>query len=208
MPSQTIKQTVLLSLSMLALAVPTSAAPSADHRALEAPGEVIQIEGHVDKQDRSAVPKETSDNRRIPAYSDRAIASDKWTRAWMLLDVDETGAVTRTKFLKQPGMDLEPIAVDTSFTRTFAPARDRDGNRVRAYVVYGIEWPGYWWMIQKYGQAVRMPYAAKLPICAGTGPMNLDSRQPSYRDCSVPDLKVIDFTSGWLTRPTRVAAAR
>ena len=33
--------------------------------------------------------------RKAPKYSDRAILTDAWARAWLLLDVDRTGAVTR-----------------------------------------------------------------------------------------------------------------
>jgi hypothetical protein len=46
-----------------------------------------------------------------PPYSERAILEDAWTRAWLLLEVDARGTVTRLKLLKRPGYDLEPLAI-------------------------------------------------------------------------------------------------
>jgi hypothetical protein len=133
---------------------------------------------------------------KAPPYSDRAIQSDAWTRAWLLLDVDESGAVTRFKFLKRPGYDLEKIATREAFKLRFEPGRDGKGRAVKTWVVWSIEWPAYWWLIKMHGVASRMPplvgfpprsMAASVP-CRGSGPLNLGSVHPTYRDCSVPDL--------------------
>jgi Carboxypeptidase regulatory-like domain len=133
---------------------------------------------------------------KAPPYSDRAIQSDAWTRAWLLLDVDETGAVTRFKFLKRPGYDLERIATREALQLRFEPGRDGKGRAVKTWVVWSIEWPAYWWLIEMNDVATRMPplvgfpprsMAANVP-CRGSGPLNLGSVHPTYRDCSKPDL--------------------
>src|SRR4029450_9881483 len=62
-------------------------------------GEVIRIRG---KQPKPARPRNHS-AIKAPPYSDRAIARNAWTRAWMLLDVDARGRVVRLKFMKRPG---------------------------------------------------------------------------------------------------------
>ena len=85
--------------------------------------------------------------RPAPAYSDRAIESDRWAVAWMLLDIDETGKVQRVKFLKYPGLDLETIAVKEALKLQFEPAIAMDGKPQRSWIVWPIEWPSYWWLV-------------------------------------------------------------
>lgn len=126
---------------------------------------------------------------KAPPYSDEAILSDAWTRAWLLLDVDRTGKVRRFKFLKRPGHDLEQIAAAEAFKLRFEPGRDGKRRPVDTWVVWLIEWPSHGWLIDLIGIATRMPreLAGYVP-CAGSGPLNLDSVHPTYRDCSKPDL--------------------
>jgi hypothetical protein len=125
-----------------------------------------------------------------PRYSDKAIVSDVWTRAWLLLDVDARGNVSRAKFLHRPGSDLDDIALETAFKTHFDPARDAAGNPIRARTIWGLEWPSYWWSISG-GSWTR---------CRGTGPLNLDAIHPVYRDCTLPDLAGAEGET-WMSRP-------
>jgi len=135
------------------------------------------------------LPRGSIDNiflRRAPKYSERAIMNDRWSVAWMLLDIDTHGAVTRVKFLKHPGNDLEKIAVETALALKFEPARDDRGQPTHSYLVFPIEWPSYWWLVDRTGLATGIPDTSKIP-CRGHEPINLDSSHPTYRDCDPPD---------------------
>lgn len=153
-------------------------------------------------------------SRRAPPYSDEAVEKDAWTRAWMVLDVSPTGEVSRFKFLKRPGYDLEKIASDEVFKLAFSPARDDAGNAVRAWVVWGIEWPSNGWLRTMFGTRTGMPpmvaRSAFIPFparaqsesvpCKGSGPMHLGSMYPTYRDCSKPDLNRMP-NEPWVVKP-------
>jgi len=177
-------------------------------RVIVPPGRGAVLDGSVDSvageviiiRDRIAPPvppkPKNFEPRKAPPYSDRAVLSDAWTKAWLLLDVDETGRVTRLKFLKRPGHDLEKIARSEAFKLRFDPARDRDGKAMRSWVVWPIEWPSAWWLSMFVGTRSAMPKIVGFPPrrqddyvpCAGSGPMNLGSLHPTYKDCSRPDL--------------------
>ena len=59
----------------------------------DVPGEVIVVEGRAPPV---TAPKPTNYvKQKAPPYSDRAILSDAWTKAWLLLEIDERGTVTR-----------------------------------------------------------------------------------------------------------------
>lgn len=120
-------------------------------------------------------------------YSDRAILSNAWTRAWLLLDIDEIGRVRRFKYIKRPGHDLEKITAREAFKLRFEPARNRAGRPVGTWMIWLIEWPSYWWLVETFGTASRMPrwvmtdreggssgparsLANSVP-CAGSGPL-------------------------------------
>ena len=172
------------------------------------PGTVIIIEGAPPPPKAKAVPKkrylpEGEINniflRPAPEYSDRAMTSDYWTMAWMLLDIDERGKVTRVKFLKYPGQDLEKIAVKTALKLQFDPAIGEDGKPVRSYLVFPIEWPGYWWLISRTGLATGIPDTSHIP-CRGSGPLNMGSVHPIYRDCSRPTWSMAN-SEPWLATP-------
>jgi hypothetical protein len=161
------------------------------------PGEVIVIHG---KRQRPAVPPKPKNYSPIkaPPYSDRAIESDAWTRAWLLLDIDETGAVKRFKFIKHPGYDLDGIAASEAFKLRFEPARNGSGRPVKTWLIWLIEWPSYWWLVGTVGVTTRMPplvyyggrvrSSANSVPCAGSGPLYFGSFYRAYRDCSKPDL--------------------
>src|SRR5262249_7296820 len=83
----------------------------------------------------------------IPDYSDQARDSGVWTKAWLLLDVSDTGTVTRLKLLRQPGQGLNMTAIREGFKMRFEPARDRSNKAIPSLAVWGFEWPSYFWMM-------------------------------------------------------------
>jgi hypothetical protein len=158
------------------------------------PGEVIVI------QERLKPPVEPKAKnfkpRRAPPYSSRAILTDAWTKAHMLLEVDARGNVRRFKWLQRPGHDLEAIARSEVMALVFDPARDAKGTAIDSYVVWSIEWPSAWWLEKMVGTRQGIPAMHGFPPrpkwhyvpCKGSGPLNLGSIHPTYRDCSEPDL--------------------
>jgi hypothetical protein len=156
---------------------------------LKIAGEVIEVEDFK-LPAVAAVPLRDPDRRLLPKYSDQAIEHDAWTKAWLLLDVDERGFVTRAKFLNRPGYDLEPIALEQVFATRFTPALDASGHPARSLLGWAIEWPSYWWVIALEGTAIKVPRSSlRHTPCRGSGgPWHMDSIHPTYRDCSRPDL--------------------
>ncbi|HEX5064106.1 MAG TPA: hypothetical protein VFV99_32240 [Kofleriaceae bacterium] len=161
-------------------------------------GETIIIHG---KAPPARLPKAKKRYNRIaPAYSDYAVEHDRWAKAWLLLDIDERGVVTRLKLLKKPGMDLDQIAIDRGFSMRFEPAEDINGNPMRTELITPIEWPAYWWLIDREGLATKVPeYIEKVP-CYGSGPMHMGSIHPMYRDCSPPPALTTLDEYPWITR--------
>ena len=102
-------------------------------------------------------PKVKRYHRKLPPYSDAAILSDVWTRAWMLIEIDEHGTVTRLKSLKAPGHDLDDIAIREAFGLHFEPARDAFGKPMRVWIVWGFEWPANSWLVATTGLSTAMP---------------------------------------------------
>ncbi len=123
-------------------------------RLRQADGEVIVI------RERRRVRKAAATNfnaLKTPPYSDRAIKSNRWARAWLVLDVNPEGLVTRAKFMHKPGEELEKIALDQVFKLEFDPSINEDGVPIRTLVLWSIDWPSYWWLIDHYGTAAGMP---------------------------------------------------
>jgi hypothetical protein len=150
-------------------------------------------------------------DRKTPPYSDEAIDKDAWTRAWMVLDISPTGEVTRFKFLRRPGYDLEKIAASEVFKLRFEPARDAAGKPMATWLVWGIEWPSNVWLVTFLGVRTGMPPLVGFPPrrmsdyvpCKGSGPMLLGSLYPTYRDCSQPDLSRMQ-QEPWNVKPDLV----
>ena len=171
-------------------------------------GEVIVVEDRVKPP---VPPKPTNFSpAKAPPYSDRAILADAWTKAWLLLDIDETGKLVRYKFLKRPGYDLEQIAIGEIQKLRFAPAKDGAGRPMRAWLVWSIEWPSAWWLSDFVGTRSAMPKLVGFPPrrqddhvpCKGSGPMHLGSLRPMYKDCSEPDLSKA-AREPWIVLPAR-----
>jgi hypothetical protein len=145
-----------------------------------ASGEVVEIREQPPAS-KAAIPRPLEKyGASPPPYSDEAILSDVWTRAWLLLDLDARGRVTRVTFLKRAGHDLDEIAVREAKKYRFTPARDDAGKAIPSQVIIPMEWPSYW--------RERTLVSTGKPPCAGSGPLNLGSVHPTYRDCSVPEL--------------------
>lgn len=179
------------------------------------PGEVIKVEGRLLPKVK---PKPTNySSRRAPPYSDRAVLSDAWTKAWLLLDVSETGEVLRFKFLKRPGFDLETIAAAEVFRLRFEPALGHDDKPVRTFVLWSIEWPSAGWLEKLAGTRSRMPALIGVPPnvrlqsdyvpCAGSGPWRMDSVHKTYKDCSPPDWSK-EATEPWILPPAARAVEK
>lgn len=160
-------------------------------------GEVIVIN---ERRPTRVAARPKSSRRGPPPYSDRAAVTNRWARAWLLLDIDHRGAVTRLKFLNRPGYDLDDIAVREAFNTRFEPARDAAGRPTATYLLYALEWPSYWWMVKLVGTVTNASRDAAYVPCRGSGPLNLDMAVPVYRDCSVPDLARIR-AAAWIESP-------
>lgn len=189
---------------------------------LEAGGEIIEVRD----RDRPLIyPKPKFDARAIPTYSDNAVLRDKWSKAWLLLDVDDRGAVQRVKFLKRPGNDLDKIAAQYALDLTFDPARDKHGYPAKSYVVWALEWPSQGWLESIGGSPTRMPmldtvqteHGVMMQTFPPCGAENAnaawnfsDSNVPSHhiglRDCSQPDMTHADATEPWISRDPGQAA--
>lgn len=142
---------------------------------------------------------------KTPPYSERAITADAWTRAWLLLDIDERGRVTRFKWLKRPGYDLEDIARAEIFKVTFSPALDADGKPTRLYAMWKFEWPAQSWQtLVPRNTRSRQPWAIEIEYipCRGQQGWNLDSLYKGDRDCSTPDPSKAR-AEAWVLPPSR-----
>jgi hypothetical protein len=171
-------------------------------------GEVIEVEGRLV---RPTGPKPVKDPRILPRYSDAAFLSNTWARAWLLLDIDKTGKVTRVKWLKRPGHDLEQIAIETAFATRFTPARDSHDRPTRSKLVHLIEWPSYRWVQMKEGVVTHRPRLigqppfdpALLVPCEGSGPWAMGSitHGSVYRDCTPPPDSSKSDKDPWIAAP-------
>ena len=191
----------------LFFAIPVAAADPPKQEPTTRGNEVIEIHDHLPVK----VPAKPQNfrPRKLPPYSEKAVLQDAWTRAWMLLDIDATGTVRRFKWVNRPGYDLEPIAVDQVFKLHFDPALDANGNTMASEIIWGIEWPSHGWIAMFTGglgtawPADRgfpaRPASAYVP-CRGSGPLNLSSYYPVYKDCSMPNIKAIP-SEAWVSRP-------
>jgi Carboxypeptidase regulatory-like domain len=185
------------------LVVPAGApATTLDGKVDSKSGEVIEI---VDKQSHYVMPVPRDfRSSRAPPYSDEAIDKDAWVRAWLLLDISATGEVTRFKFLKRPGYQLEKIAADEAFRLSFEPARDAHGAPTRMWFVWLIEWPSYFWLrAGGTNLPTQMPprSAFRNVPCKGNGPWRMGSiRYNGFRDCSEPDMARMHHEP-WVIKP-------
>jgi hypothetical protein len=164
-------------------------------------GEVIHVDDNLPIKVLPK-PSKSYNPRLLPKYSDAAVLQNVWVRAWVVLDIDESGKVQRFKFLKRPGYDLDPIAAQEIWKLSFEPARDHRNRPVGTQIAWRIEWPSYWWAVA-WGSALAWPAPIGLPAtspamfvrCTGSGP----SMNGVTRDCSMPDITRGD-REAWITR--------
>ena len=160
-----------------------------------APSEVIVLEEPTPVE---APPRPRNfPKRKLLPYSDEAVLTDAWTKAWFLLDVSAQGKVTRVKFLRRPGHDLDDIALRAAFDLEFDPSRDPLGRPVRVTMVWSFEWPANSFVLALTGLRTAKPDDVGFPPrpadafvpCKGSGPMRLGSIvYKGYKDCSRPDM--------------------
>ena len=124
-------------------------------------GRIRQTEGEVivirEKRKARRARAKNFNRLRTPPYSNKAIVGNHWAKAWLLLDVDETGEVTRVKFINRPGHDLDDIAVGEAMKLEFSPSLNEDGEPIKTLVVWSIEWPAYWWLVDRTGSSSSIP---------------------------------------------------
>jgi hypothetical protein len=165
-------------------------------------GEIIDVDSKVVNP---VAAKPIGDPDILPRYSDDAFFTNAWARAWLLLDIDEAGKVTRIKWLKRPGHDLDQIAIAQAFATRFTPARDNHNVPARSLRVHLVEWPSYDWVVSLTGVLTHRPERVGLPAvdpaifvpCEGSGPW-MDG---IYRDCTpAPDPRKF-VKAPWIVRP-------
>jgi hypothetical protein len=86
---------------------------------------------------------ESSTMKKVLPYTDEAIDENVWAVGWVLLDVDEKGAVAGFRFLHRPGHGLDAIAEKEIFALRFAPATDGFGRPAASQVLWKLEWPAF-----------------------------------------------------------------
>ena len=159
-----------------------------------AEGDAIEIHETIPP---AVMPRPLTSTALIPAYSDAAKDRGAWTRAWLMLDVDEQGAVARLKLLTKPGHDLDQTAVQSAFKLRFEPARDRSGRPTRALILWTYEWPSYWWLTEQKLSAERLPAKIEGVPCKGSG-----GTHKYFRDCGKVDVGK-GMAEPWIDRPRR-----
>jgi hypothetical protein len=123
-------------------------------------GEVIRIDDQKRPQPK-VKPQAKHDEQQTLPYTEEAVERDAWARAWLLLDVDESGRVTRLKLVKPPGFGLERICLDEAFKLRFAPALDDAGRPMKNYMLWTMEWPSWGWLVRGNGTSLRRPPATR-----------------------------------------------
>jgi hypothetical protein len=146
---------------------------------------------------RPAVPAKPVDGWiHILPYSKTASSDDEWVRAWMTLDVDETGTVRHLKWMKRPGHDLDAIAVREAFDVRFEPARDAAKRAVGSQILWMFEWPSHSWLIDHHHyDLTRMPADYIKVACQKAGEHRHDRR-----DCAQADL-ASSLGEAWMAKP-------
>lgn len=165
---------------------------------IEGGEEVLLIEETMPPK---VMPRNLGSTRRVLRYSDEARAADVWLKAWLILDVDERGAVQRVKLIQRPGYGLDEVAIQAAFAERFAPAQDQRGRAVSTMMLWSYEWPAYWWMSEHARKLDELP-AEVAEVGCRTQPGSTH-----LRDCAPPDLGRGYFLP-WQDPPTSRAQAQ
>lgn len=129
------------------------------------------------------MPRPKQGTNLIPEYSEEARDKDVWARAWLLLDIDASGQVTRMKLLHAPGYGLDRIATLAAGNLEFEPALSPAGRPVPALVLWTYEWPSYYWMLSNKFTPNAVPQAVEAVSCASE-----PSNTRRLRDCTKVDI--------------------
>jgi hypothetical protein len=129
------------------------------------------------------MPRPKQGTNLIPEYSDEARDADVWARAWLLLDIDASGQVTRMKLLHAPGYGLDRIATLAAGNLEFEPAKSPSGKPVPALVLWTYEWPSYYWLLSNKFTPNAVPEAVAGMACASE-----PSNTKRLRDCTKVDI--------------------
>ncbi len=106
--------------------------------------ESITIHEHLPPtQEPKQAAADRSTVKKLLPYTDEAIDSDAWEVGWVLLAVDEIGAVRSFRWLNRPGHGLAAIAEKELFLLRFRPAEDHLGRKVASQVLWKVEWPAF-----------------------------------------------------------------
>ena len=153
--------------------------------------EAIEIREQIPPavQPKSLTPLDT-----VLDYSDTAADKNTWTRAWLMLHVNDAGKVVRVKLLNKPGLDLDAIAIREAFKVKFEPARDLSNKKIPAMVVWTWEWPAYYWMLDHKRNIHRLPPEVVRVMCRGAGAARV------LRDCSKPTIANA-VSQAWIAAP-------
>jgi hypothetical protein len=200
------RRAILLAVTLASFAVPAAADPPPRY----VPGETIVIQGKAPAPKVLPHPKKHY-HRMAPPYSDEAIDKDAWTKAWVLLDLDAHGVVQRVKLLKSPGYGMDHIAIAHAMKMRFDPAEDAQGYAIPSQLLWSIEWPSYWWLVDLDIPPTTVPNFADDPDvfrnsgafvvpCRGNAPMQLGSLHPTLRDCSPPPPASEFDKVAWVTK--------
>jgi hypothetical protein len=160
---------------------------------------VVRDEETIEMHDAPAVaPPRPRHRPRLPPYSEAATDHDEWLRAWLLLDVDESGVVKRVKLLDHPGYELDAIAVRAAFDLDLEPARDRANRPTHSHLLWAFDWPAYSWMVANAGGLMtKIPDSVKYLSCQGSG-----DRRTDEKSCAPPTLANA-LSAPWIARPAR-----
>jgi hypothetical protein len=153
---------------------------SVETSSLETGEEVFEIK---EAEKPKIMPKPTSGTNIIPGYSDEAREKDVWARAWLMLEIDDKGNVSRLKLLHSPGYGLDEIALRAAGDLSFEPARSISGKPVAALVLWVYEWPAYYWLIERKLSPERLTEVVETVPCASE-----PSNRARLRDCTKADL--------------------
>lgn len=152
----------------------------------------------VDIQESSlpkVMPRPLVDRVRLPAITEAARRANVWIRAWLVLEIGVTGAVTRVKLLNPPGYGLEEATLREAYKLRFEPARDASGRATVASVLWKYDWPAYSWMMRHRFDLEWLP-----PEASSIGCKDESMVREAYRDCTPANIAAVQ-TQPWLPRP-------
>lgn len=141
--------------------------------------EVLLIEETVPPK---VMPQNLRSVRQVLPYSDEAREANVWLKAWLILEVDERGAVQRAKLIHRPGYGLDELALAAAFRERFSPAQDHQGRAVSTMMLWSYEWPAYWWMSEHARKLDELPGEVAEVGC------RTEPQSTHLRDCTPPDL--------------------